>query len=1501
MAITVYNWQKDAGTLETSFESWVSAQGSTPRSLSIGTDITLTGSLELPATIDIVTMTNNAKFNGTGLTLTINKMSAAPRHRIFNTGLNVVFNSGAVSFIYPEWFGSGNGNISFGSGLITPQSRVYVDQGIAIGGNLAVGSGSLYASGSGVFVGNVHGAEPTVNTHLTTKLYVDNTSGVLEANKVPYSGATGDVNLGEYKLSVSNIQFDLTPSGITNTDGLLRWNSTDGTLDLGMSSGDITMQIGQEMFMKVRNITGSVINNGTPVYVSGRTGNRPNIYPAISNSEATSCVIGITTQDIDSPSDGYLTTFGYVRQIKTDYSGSGDWGNTWTAGDKLYISKTVSGQLTNISPDAPHHSDIVGTVELVGGAGIGAILVNIIHHKTLDELSDVNGTALTTSGQLLVWNQSSGYFDFNENISDYALKTYVNTASGTLNTYITNTSGQLDTRITTTSGDLSGHINLTTLAHGGIVPSSRNINTSVPISGSGNLGSDITLTLLYDSSLGLSGNYLQTRTVPWSGIQNTPTTLSGYGITDALSGVAWVMISGTPTTISGYGITDAYTKTEVDGISGILNTYITNTSGILNDQINSSVNSVIKLQGDWNAATNTPDLSGVTVSGYAYRVSVSGVTNLSGITEWAVGDLAVKTSGWMKIDNEDISALWGNIGGTLANQTDLQNALNLKADITYVDTASGSLVSKLTTINTTYPLTGGGQLSGNLTLSMPAASATTSGYLTSQDWNTFNNAAATSGTVTSVSVVSTNGLAGTVANASTTPAISLSITPTGILKSDGTTTSAATAGTDYMKGGVLTSGTILGDTQEFIDINRYGFLNQTETTLTFDGTSIVTLSGVSWSYYRAGIKYTISGAKTINLAPIVDNTKYYVYIDATDGTLSSSTTVWTLNDSKVPVCIVAWNSALNPKFLLQEERHSCLIDRRAHLYLHNTRGTQYVSGATISGYTITTTTDAACSYGISSSVIADEDIYNNLAEVVDSNGTNPSGYCIVYRSGVATWHWKYSDMPFSYVSSGYIQWDSAGTLTQGTGGAGGAIRYYNTYIVATNTSGDFRFIHVPGQNEYTSAASAYTEDFSVFNLTNFPKVEWVVLYQLTWQTGIAGLTNKGKVLLNRAPQRINVSATSVSITSPTLDHNGLTNIQGGTANEYYHLTSGNYTIASQAASSSQSGYLTSTDWSTFSNKASTTYVDTASGALNTSITSHTQLGITAHSGIVPDSRTISTTYPLQGGGTLASGLTLSMPAASATTSGYLTSEDWLMFSGAGSATVQSVSITPSSGIYGTVTNPTTTPAIALSLGDITPSKVNGNIITTGSGTLTLQSGYTLTVSGTSSISGNNSGDQDLSTYALKTYVDTASGSLTVKTRTINTTAPLAGGGDLSADRTLSMPAATASTSGYLTHTDWNTFNGKAAGTHNHGLGTSGYVPVYTSTSGYANSIINLSGSTAASGNFLKGNGTSITAAPIIFSDISGAQVSIVLYGTAAASTVNPSGYPTGTLYFQYTA
>ena len=73
-----------------------------------------------------------------------------------------------------------------------------------------------------------------------------------------------------------------------------------------------------------------------------------------------------------------------------------------------------------------------------------------------------------------------------------------------------------------------------------------------------------------------------------------------------------------------------------------------------------------------------------------------------------------------------------------------------------------------------------------------------------------------SGTVTTLSVVSANGFTGTVANPTSTPAITLTTSISGMLKGNGTAISAATSGTDFSAGtsalatGILKSTTSTG-------------------------------------------------------------------------------------------------------------------------------------------------------------------------------------------------------------------------------------------------------------------------------------------------------------------------------------------------------------------------------------------------------------------------------------------------------------------------------------------------------------------------------------------------------------------------------------------------------------------------------------------------------------------------------------------------------------------
>ena len=82
-----------------------------------------------------------------------------------------------------------------------------------------------------------------------------------------------------------------------------------------------------------------------------------------------------------------------------------------------------------------------------------------------------------------------------------------------------------------------------------------------------------------------------------------------------------------------------------------------------------NIPSGLAFEGNWNASTDTPALAGTTQdNGKFWIVSVAGSTNLSGITDWAVGDWAIYvdngagTDAWQKVDNSSSLAGAGSAG-----------------------------------------------------------------------------------------------------------------------------------------------------------------------------------------------------------------------------------------------------------------------------------------------------------------------------------------------------------------------------------------------------------------------------------------------------------------------------------------------------------------------------------------------------------------------------------------------------------------------------------------------------------------------------------------------------------------------------------------------------------------------------------------------------------------------------------------------------------------------
>ncbi|KXO82655.1 hypothetical protein AYL20_01275 [Acinetobacter venetianus] len=170
-------------------------------------------------------------------------------------------------------------------------------------------------------------------------------------------------------LSLDALEFDLNHPHLYKV-GRLAWDMNDDTLNLGHSGG-VIQQIGEELYARVTNSTGSTITNGQFV---GLIGSGTAVAPYIANGSAPPMyAVGVATQDILNGQRGRLTVWGRVRGFDT---------SAWSVGTILYSSPSVAGGLTNIKPTAPNLVIPVGVVT-VSDASNGEIFVRPIIEQQL--------------------------------------------------------------------------------------------------------------------------------------------------------------------------------------------------------------------------------------------------------------------------------------------------------------------------------------------------------------------------------------------------------------------------------------------------------------------------------------------------------------------------------------------------------------------------------------------------------------------------------------------------------------------------------------------------------------------------------------------------------------------------------------------------------------------------------------------------------------------------------------------------------------------------------------------------------------------------------------------------------------------------------------------------------------------------------------------------------------------------------------------------------------
>ncbi|MEI6647408.1 MAG: tail fiber domain-containing protein, partial [bacterium] len=208
---------------------------------------------------------------------------------------------------------------------------------------------------------------------------------------------------------------------------------------------------------------------------------------------------------------------------------------------------------------------------------------------------------------------------------------------------------------------------------------------------------------------------------------------------------------------------------------------------------------------------------GIGTTSPAYKLDVAGSLNATAITINGTPVATSKDTYWSTAGSGAIQYSGGNVGigkATPAYPLDVLGDINLTGAIykngvawnpltSYTETdpvfgasaakniVAGDLtvwnakVGPTRSIATTAPLTGGGTLAGDLTLSLSSATTSANGYLTSADWTTFNAKVGGSGTAgyvpkfTASGTVSTSALYsaanGNVGIGTTTPAYKLDV------------------------------------------------------------------------------------------------------------------------------------------------------------------------------------------------------------------------------------------------------------------------------------------------------------------------------------------------------------------------------------------------------------------------------------------------------------------------------------------------------------------------------------------------------------------------------------------------------------------------------------------------------------------------------------------------------------------------------------------------------
>ena len=258
-------------------------------------------------------------------------------------------------------------------------------------------NGSGWVNGS-AGSGDVTGAASSTDNALVR---FDGTTGKVIQNGTITQSDTGDLS------GILSEQFG-DGTAVTVAAGKQWYNGTTGSWNLGMGGGNITQQVGEELFVYGKASSAISDTNLQLVYQTGTVGSSGVITfaPTISGITDSNLIIGCATESIALNGFGRITAWGIVHGINTTGSA---YSETWSDGDVIWYNPTTGG-LTKTKPSAPNIKVQIGTVISAGSGGSGSFSVEINHGSTLGGTDSNVQITSVADNNLLQYYAVGGYW-----------------------------------------------------------------------------------------------------------------------------------------------------------------------------------------------------------------------------------------------------------------------------------------------------------------------------------------------------------------------------------------------------------------------------------------------------------------------------------------------------------------------------------------------------------------------------------------------------------------------------------------------------------------------------------------------------------------------------------------------------------------------------------------------------------------------------------------------------------------------------------------------------------------------------------------------------------------------------------------------------------------------------------------------------------------------------------------------------------------------------------